>query len=191
MTVDSVPPKFLSREFHTRFFPRLLLDRYSRRKKKETQGTTFTSTTEMFITLAVCLILAVIGIPAALTEGSILGWILSVLGVGGAILLLVVSVGAQWGSRPSYDDFLGGIFFFFVTLGAFVGVPVGMDAHSPGLGILAGLAGLSAGYALGILAGLKLQHLGWMATVVNMLAGLAAIVMAGGGLITLLAFGVK
>jgi hypothetical protein len=43
-----------------------------------------------------------------------------------------------------------------------------------------------AGYALGILAGLKLQHLGWMATIVNTLAGFAAIAMAGGGLITLL-----
>ena len=186
MTVDPVPPKFLSLEFHTRFFPQLLLDRYLRRKKKEAQGTTFTSTTEMFISLAVCLILAVIGIPAVLTRGSIIGWILSVIGVGGVILLLVMSVGAHWGSRPNYDDFLGGIFFFFVSLGVLIGIPVGIDTHSPGLGILAGLAGLSAGYALGILAGLKLQHLGWMATIVNMLAGFAVIAMAGGGLITLL-----
>jgi len=186
MTVDPVPPKVLSLEFHTRFFPQLLLDRYLRRKKKEAQGTTFTSTTEMFITLAVCLILALTGIPAALTKGSIIGWILSVIGVGGAILLLIMSVGAQWGSRPNYDDFLGGIFFFFVSLGALIGIPVGMDTHSPGLGILASLAGLPGGYLLGIIAGLKLQHLGWIATVVNMLAGFAAIVMAGGGLIMLL-----
>jgi hypothetical protein len=188
MTVDPVPPKFLSLDFHSRFFPRLLLDRYLRRKKNELQGTTFTSTTEMFVTLAVCLILAIIGIPTALTRGSITGWILSILGVGGTILLLIMSVGAHWGNRPSYDDFLGGIFFFLVSLGVFIGIPVGMDAHSPWLGIFASLAGLFAGYALGIFAGLQLQRLGWFATIISMVAGLAAIVMTGGALFMLLGF---
>jgi hypothetical protein len=188
MTVDPVPPIFLSLDFHTRFFPQLLLGRYIRRKKTETKETTFISTMEMFITLAVCLILAAIGIPSAVTRGSILGWILSIIGVGGTILLLVISVGAQWGTRPSYDDFLGGIFFFLLSLGAFLGFPVGMTTHSPWLGILAGLAGLLAGYVLGIFAGLWLQCLGWFAIPVNMLAGLGAIVVAGTALIMLLWF---
>jgi len=185
MTADPVPPKFLSLEFHTRFFPRLLLDRL-RRKKMEAQGTTFTSTTEMFITFAVCLILAVIGLPSALNRGSIVGWGLSVLGVGGMIFLTIVSVGSQWGTRPSYDDFLAGIFFFFVFFGVILGIPVGMDAHSAGLGIFTSLAGLIGGYLLGILAGLKLQHLGWIAIIINMLAGLSAIALSGGTLIMLL-----
>jgi len=41
MTGETAPPKFLSLEFHARFFPRLLLDRL-RRKGREPGGTTFT-----------------------------------------------------------------------------------------------------------------------------------------------------
>jgi hypothetical protein len=186
MTTDPVPPTFMSLEFHTRFFPQLLLDRYSRRKKPGPKGTGFTSTMEMFITLTVCLILIAIGIPSAVTRGSILGWILAVIGVGGTILLLVKSVGAQWGTRPSYDDFLGGIFFFLVSTGVFIGIPVGMTAHSPWIGILAGVAGLLGGYVLGIFAGLWLQCLGWFAIPVNLLAGLGTIVVTGTALIMLL-----
>lgn len=129
-----------------------------------------------------------IWITGGIDPGSTFGWILSVLGVGGTILLLIMSIGAQWGNRPSYDDFLGGIFFFLVSLGVFIGLPVGMDAHPPWLGIFASLAGLLGGYVLGIIAGLRLQHFGWFATILGMLAGLAAIVLAGGALIILLGF---
>lgn len=183
MTADPVPPRFLSIEFHARFFPRLLRDRFSPRKCRETQGTTFTSTTEMIILLAGCLVLAVIGIPLAVTGGTIAGWVLTVVGVGGTILLFVMSVAARWGQRPSYDDFLVGIFAFFVSLGVLAGIAVGMDSRSPGLGILAGIGGAAAGYVLGIFAGLRMQHLGWMASIVNMLAGFAAIVATAGGVI--------
>ena len=64
MVPDNPAPKFLSIEFHTKFFPRILRDRL-RRKKRESPGTTFTSTTEMMISFAVCLILCFIGIPLA------------------------------------------------------------------------------------------------------------------------------
>jgi hypothetical protein len=185
MAPDIIPPKFLSLEYHTRFFPRLLRDRL-RRKKRDEQGTSFTSTTELIVTLAVCLILAIIGIPSALNRGSIVGLILSIIGVGGILAIFVLSVGAQWGERPTYDNFLAGIFFFFVSLGIFIGIPIGMGHHSPWLGALASLAGLLGGYVLGILAGLRLQHLGWMAVMVSMLAGLAAIVMGGAMLVMLL-----
>jgi hypothetical protein len=185
MATDIVPPRFLSLEFHTRFLPRLLRDRL-RRKKKEEQGTSFTSTTELIIILAVCLILAAIGIPSALIRGSIVGWVLSILGVGGFLAILILSVGAQWGERPTYNDFLAGIFFFFVSLGIFIGIPVGMDSHSPWLGVLTSLAGLFGGYVLGIFAGMQLQRLGWIAVILNMLAGFAAIVLSGTALVMLL-----
>jgi hypothetical protein len=115
MTADIAPAKFQSFEFHTRFFPQILWDRL-RRKKKEDQGTSFTSTMEMIISLAVCLILAVIGIPSAVTQGSALGWILGIVG---------------------------------------------------------------------ILAGFWLRYLGWMSVILNMVAALAAIVLAGAALIML------
>jgi hypothetical protein len=185
MAADIIPPKFLSLEFHTRFFPRLLRDRL-RRKRKEGQGTSFVSTMELTIVLAGSVILAVIGMPLALTRGSIVGLILSIVGVGGVLAIFVLSVGAQWGHRPTYDYFLSGIFFFFVSLGIFIGIPIGMDNHSICIGVLASLGGLLGGYMLGIFAGLWLQRLGWMAIILDMLAGFAAIVMGGATLIMLL-----
>jgi hypothetical protein len=190
MAAESTPPKFLSLEFHTRFFPRLLRDRL-RRKKKEEQGTSFVSTMEMTILLTVFVILAVIGIPSVLNRGSIVGLILSIIGVGGVLAIFVLSVGAQWGHRPTYEHFLIGIFFFFVSLGIFIGIPIGMDNHSLWLGSLARLAGLFGGYILGIFAGLRLQHLGWLAIIVDMLAGFAAIAMGCATLITLLLLAVR
>jgi membrane associated rhomboid family serine protease len=184
MGPDILPPRFLSREFHTEFFPRVLKNRLGR-KKREDQGTTFTSTTEMMISLTVCVILAVIGIPLAWTQGSVFGWILSIVGFGGIVGLVILSVGSQWGDRPTYDDFLIGIFLFFVSLGLFIGIPVGLDRHSFWLGLSASLAGLVGGYVLGILAGLRLQHLGWLAVILNMLAAFAAIVLGATALIIL------
>ena len=182
MTADPIPPKFLSLEFHARFFPRLLRDRVLRRGK-ETQGTSFTSTMEMMIGMAVCLTLAALGIPPAVDRGSIAGWLAAVAGIGGVLALLVSSVAAQWGTRSSYDNFLIGVFFFFLSLGIFIGIPVGMDSHSFPLGVSASLAGLAGGYAIGIRAALGLQYLGWMAGIVNMLAGFGAIVIGGAALV--------
>jgi hypothetical protein len=190
MAADPILPKFLSLEFHTRFFPRVLRDRLCR-KGKESEGTTFTSTMEMMILLAVCLMLAVIGIPSAVTRGSILGCILSVFGIGGTAALLISSVGSQWGTRPTYDSFLVGMFFFDLSLGILVGISIGMSYHSLLLGACASLAGLVAGYALGIFSGLWAQRLGWMAMAINALAGLAAIIVGIATIILLFALALK
>src|SRR5512139_4297025 len=115
MAPDSHPPKFFSREFHGSFFPEVLKERL-RFRKKAVEGVTFTSTIEMFVLLGVCAVLVLIGIPSA-AEGAIWGWALSILGIGGTIGLVVMSVRGQRGERPSYDDFLVGVFLFFVALG--------------------------------------------------------------------------
>ncbi len=177
MMTDSPPPKLFSREFHTRFFPQLLKNRLPFRKK-ESEGTSFTSTTEMFISLVVCVILAIIGIPWAVQK-SVIGWILSILGVGGTIVLVVTSFMGQRGEKPSYGDFLIGVFLFFVILDVFAGIPVGMETHSFWLGLLTSLAGLIAGYFIGILAGLWVQYFGWFAIIINMLAAFGAIILCG------------
>jgi len=185
MAPDSHPPNFFSREFHGSFFPGVLKERL-RFRKNAVEGVTFTSTTEMFISLAVCVVLAVIGIPSAV-EGAVWGWILSILGIGGTIVLVVISVRGQRGERPSYDDFLIGVFLFFVALGILIGIAVGMEARSFWVGLLASLAGLVAGYVVGILGGMWLQCLGWIAVVINMVAGFGAIILGGTVLIILAA----
>jgi hypothetical protein len=183
-------PKFFSFEFHARFFPRVLMDRLGR-KKRGAQGATFTSTLEMMIALVVCVVLAVIGIPSALAQGSVVGWVLTIIGVGGIVALLIASVAGSSGYQPTYDDFLTGIFFFFIALGILAGIAVGMETHSAVLGLCASAGGLVAAYVLGIVAGLRMQHLGWIASILNMLAGLGAIILGGTIVIMLVVLTVK
>jgi hypothetical protein len=183
--LQPVPPRFLSREFHVRFLPGLLRARL-RSNRRDKRGVSFTSNLEMMVTLAICAVLAVIGIPFALTQGSILGWVLTVVGLGGICVLFIQSVGSQWGSRPTYDDFLVGIFFFFVSLGVFVGIPVGMEYHSALAGVITSTVGFLGGYALGVAAGLQLQRMGWIAVTANMVAGFCAIILVATVLVMLL-----
>lgn len=181
-------PKFFSREFHKSFFPVIIKNRLHLLKKKN-EGITFTSKKEIFILVAVCLILMVIGIPFA-SEGAVWGWIMGILGVGGTIVLVIFSIMGQKGVHPTYDDFLIGVFLFFVVLGAFIGLPVGMEAHSFSLGFLASIVGLAAGYITGILCGMWLQYLGWIAIVINVIASFGAIILSGTALIILLALAI-
>jgi len=175
---EEITPKFISLKFHTRFFPGLLRERLRPREKK---GTTFVSSgfMEGMIGLAVSMLLVALGVPSVVARGSIFGWIMTILGVGGIIALVASSVYFQWGNRPSYENFQIGIFFFFMVLGLSSGIYAGFDKHSLLLGITAGTAGLIAGYGTGIFAGLWMQYLGWTVSVVNMMAGSAAFIMAG------------
>jgi hypothetical protein len=69
------PPKFLSVEFHKRFFPALLWSRIRPKQQRTRSG--FNSSLELYIVLAVCGGLVALGTPAALSHGSIAGWIAS------------------------------------------------------------------------------------------------------------------
>ena len=163
-------PRLLSLEFHLSFFPKLLLRRTALETQRESG---FNSTMEMYVLFAVCIILILIGIPSAVTKDSVIGWVIGCIGSAGIMALLINSI--VWGikSKPTYSAFLSGIFYFFPVLGLSAGVFTGTLDHSLIEGILMGGAGLIAGYLLGIIAGLWLQYLGWMANILNMLAFLA------------------
>ncbi|MGA3118385.1 MAG: hypothetical protein ABSF90_28660 [Syntrophobacteraceae bacterium] len=166
-----MPPRFFSIEFHTRFFPALLWGRLHRRER---EGTGFPSTIEFNIVLAVCVILVVFGIPAAVSGQSVIGWASGALGSTGIVVLSVKSIASRT-EPPSYDQFLAGVFFFFVALGISAGIFAGALYHSFMVSLCLGTAGLASGYASGILAGLWLQYLGRLASTVDGLAGLAAL----------------
>lgn len=170
------PPKFLSVEFHKRFFPALLWG--SIRPKQQRTRSGFNSSLELYIVLAVCGVLVALGAPAALSHSSIAGWIASGLGATGILALTVTSISSRQGEPPSWDDFLTGIFLFFIFLGLTVGIFFSTMEHFhlfPSLVLCA--AGLIAGYVVGIIAGLWLQYVGWMATVLNQVAAAAVIGM--------------
>jgi hypothetical protein len=163
-------PEFLSFEFHIHYFPGILLNRL---RPGRISGRGFPSTMERQIVLAVCIILLAFGIPAAMSSNSIPGWIAAGIGAVGTVALIINSVLSRRGEPPSYNDFLAGVFFFFVFLGITSGIFVGTLEHSFFLGLMTGLAGFIAGYLIGILAGLWLQYLGWLSVIVNIIAGLA------------------
>lgn len=165
------PPKILSIEFHTRFSPAFLWDRL---RPKQRTGSTFSSTLELYIVLAVCIVLIAIGAPSALSDGSIAGWIASGIGAAGVLVMIVNSIASSWGESPSYADFLVGFFFFFVTAGLTAGIFISTLEHYPFFqSLLTSAAGLIVGYALGILAGFGMQYIGWLAVILDSLAGLA------------------
>lgn len=178
---QNLAPEFLSLEFHTRFFPALLRQRL---RSKERSGTGFGPPTEFPIVFVVCIVLIFIGLPMAIDDGSFIGWVIA--GFGGAgILFLVINSIASRSAPLDYDAFLPGVFFFFVVLGLNAGIFTGFLEHSSALGMALGGAGLVAGYLLGILGGLYLQYLGWMAVLVNGLAWLGVIGMLGLDLVLL------
>jgi hypothetical protein len=163
-------PSLFSFEFHTRFFPALL---WSRLHSREREGTSFIFT-EGYIVFAICLVLAAVGLPNAVTSGSFMGWVVGGIGSVGMLALVGSSIGTR-GDGPSYNDFLPGIFFFFIFFGITAGIFIGSLEHSFFLGLSVGLAGLILGYFIGILAGLGLQYLGWLAQIFDMLAALSII----------------
>ncbi|MBI5576322.1 MAG: hypothetical protein HY896_08155 [Deltaproteobacteria bacterium] len=167
------PPRFLSMEFHTRFFPDLVRNRL---RPKERTATGFVSGFDSLIVFFIAIAVAAIGISYAVSHRSVIGWIAGGAGVAGVLALFVQSVVSRE-NIPCYESFLFGVFGFFVTLGATAGIFIGTLEHSLPLVLTAAPAGLAAGYLLGILAGLWFQYLGWIAVLVNGIAALAVVGM--------------
>ena len=182
-TMKTVPgsPGFFTISFHTKFFPSLLLNRL-KGKTKAAAGTSFVSSgvTEVLILGAISIILIAVGLPPAVSRGSLIGWIMSGIGTAGILAICILSVYQRIGEggRPTYDGFLVGVFFFFVVLGLTAAIFVGrVGHHPPGLLILEVFAGVAAGYVVGIFAGLWMQYLGFISKFLDGLALLSIIGM--------------
>lgn len=173
-----MPPSILSLEFHVGFFPRALWRRL-RRKREERTG--FSSNLEFTIGLGLCIFLIALGIPMLLKHASIVGWIVSLLGTAGILAVIVINILGQWGTKPSYDDFLAGTFLFFIFFGLTAGLIFG-----EGVGRWVGFVGMVLGYLLGIAAGLLFQYLGWLSTILDVLFWIAVVLMMSADLVLLI-----
>jgi len=136
----------------------------------------FTSSAEKYFLFILCLIFIVLGIPGAVLRHSVIGWIAAATGSAGIIALIINSILSRE-NKPDYEQFLRGVFFFFVFLGLSAGIFAGSLNHSLLQGIVIGAAGIIAGYFIGIAAGLWFQYLGWLAALVNGMAMFAVIGM--------------
>jgi hypothetical protein len=184
MSDDEKSPKFFSWEFHVRFFPRLLASRM-RPKKRQGTGFVHSGIMEGMILLAVCGILLASGLPSVLKQGAVAGWIMSILGAGGILAIFIASAYAQRGVKPSYDHFLFGVFFFFVTLGTLGGIIAAIYLHSPWLEVITDVAGFCFGYLVGLFAGQWFQYLGLISGVIDAAAYFGAVVASGTAVVML------
>ncbi len=177
MTGKSLPepatiPGIFSPRFHTSFFPALIWSRLRPGKEEET-SVRFSRDLEWMGLLVICILLIATGVSLAV-KGAWLGWLLSLLGFLGVLTLTVFSIVSNLGAKPSYDNFLFGVFLLFVFTGLTAGLLVGRTGSSLFFLIGSGASGVLLGYFLGLLAGLWLQYLGWIASAINLAAGLLA-----------------
>jgi hypothetical protein len=173
-----MPPSILSPEFHLRFLPTVLWRRLGRKKEGRTG---FSSHLEFMIGLGFCIFLIALGMPKALKPGSIVGWIVAVLGMAGILALAIISIRNQWCTRPSYDEFLPGAFFFFIFLGLTAGFIFG---ETVGKWLI--VVGMILGYLLGIAAGVAFQYLGWLSIILDVLFWIAVVLMMSADLVFLI-----
>ena len=184
MTSRNAAPAFFSLAFHTRFFPSVLWRCLRPQPQDEPSPFARHLPVELIVLFAGCAVLIAVGLPRTMTRGSLAGWLMCGIGLLGVLALLVHSVRAQMGSRPSFDAFRPVIFFFCVALGAALGVFAGVTmVHGRWFGVMGGFMGLLVGYALGIAAGLWIQRLGWIGILVDLAAGCAMIGMLVVGLV--------
>ena len=165
-------PKFISLEFHLRFFPKVLrrwLLRYRRKSQEYQSPFSNHMPVEFILVFFVCIVLIALGVPGLINNRSLLSGAMTFVGLAGIIAMFVSSIRtenrnrAEIGGRYSFDYIVEGVFLFFVVLGGSAGISVGFLKNSLGLMIFYGILGILAGYVVGILAGIWINYLGWIA----------------------------
>lgn len=171
MDENSKSPRFFSLDFHIKFFPALLWRLLHLKNRRYESTFAGHISLELPVMVIVSIILVIYGFLAAIGSGSIIGWICGILGSGGFIYLLVSSIRSCKPIRLSFEYFRVIIFFFFVIFGINIGLEIGIVYHlSYGFRIIAALAGFALGYVAGIGGGLWIQYLGWIASLLDILA---------------------
>jgi hypothetical protein len=192
------PPPFFSAAFHLHFLPRAIVYRLDDYRQRQRQGG-FSQHVQLEIPIVIflCVGLAVAGIPA-LARGSLGGWIMTLLGVGGFVALVAWAVlgETRWRReqrhRYGYNEFMPSVFFFCVLAGGSAGlIAGGILGDDPKLGGLWALPGLVLGYLAGPFAARWVHALGFMKTWFIYLAILGLILLPLEDLLVLVIYGSK
>ena len=171
MEEKSTTPPFFSVDFHVKFFPALLLRLLHSQNRKYESTFAGHISLELPVMTVVSLALGIYGFATVIGSGTILGWVCGIAGLGGFSYLLTSSIRSTLGMHPSFDYFRTIIFLFFVFLGFTIGLEMGFVYHSAsGIKFIVSLTGLILGYVTGIFAGLWVQKLGWMASLLDIIA---------------------
>ena len=165
-------PSVLSWAFHVQFFPALLKQRFRLHQTKQ-NGFVPSGYLEGMLTVLVSSGL-IVGGGARRDPTDGLGITLLALGGAGLLYSLYRSIADARELRPSYENFLFGLFFFSIMLGVFVGLvfavyhPAAVRAGAAGGGAL-------AGYWVGLILGVQAQRLGFIGGALNQFAMLGAL----------------
>lgn len=171
MNETNNPPPLFSLEFHTSFFPALLWRLLHPKNRRYESTFAGHISLELPVMVIVFIILGIYGFSTVIGSGSIIGWVCGIVGLGGFSYLLTGSIRSTTEIRPSFDYFRTIVFLFFVFLGLTIGLEIGNVCRLPyGLKLVAGLSGLILGYIVGIFGGLWVQYLGWMASLLDLIA---------------------
>ncbi len=172
-------PRFFSLDFHVKFFPALLWRLLHPKKRRYESTFAGRISLELPALAVVSIILGIYGFSAAIGSGSAIGWVCGIAGLGGFSYLLTASIRSTTGTRPSFEYFRTIVFLFFVLLGLTIGLEMGNAYRLPyGLTLITGLSGLILGYVAGIYGGLWVQCLGWMASLLDLIALVGIVGMA-------------
>jgi hypothetical protein len=178
MDESGKPPRFISLDFHLKFFPSLLWRLLHPKKRRYESTFAGPIRLERVAMAIVSMVMGIYGFSAVVGSGSVIGWGCGIAGLGGFSYLCIGSVRSSMGMRPSFEYFRGIIFFFFVILGINIGLEIGTIYHlSYGTRIIAVAAGFVLGYVAGIGGGLWVQRLGWIASLLDVLAIMGIAVM--------------
>lgn len=162
-------PPFFSSDFHLRFLPSVIRQRL--RPAPPRSGFVSSAVLEFSLLTVVCGVMLAIGVPAMVSaQPTILGGVLTLLGGGGLLAMLVISLRSAWGEPLRYERFEPAVFLFVIVLGATVGIWTGFFlyddrgslfhySHATERWLLA-LAGTALGYFAGIAVALWVQKLG-------------------------------
>lgn len=171
--IDEDTPPLYSLAFHLRFLPALLTSRFQTHAKPAARA----AISPLGTILVVCAVLMMAGTHAYSTYPLLVLVLFGLAGLGLGYVVILSAHEAR-GTRPSYQGFLFGLFFFAIFLGLGAGVILGANEPAWQKWILASF-GAFVGYWLGLVAGLQGQRLGFVSQLLDGLS-LPAII----GLIT-------
>lgn len=162
----SQPPRFWSAAFHVAFLPRVIAIRIAQWRRQ--RGARRHVHIELPLVIFACLLLAVLGLPAA-ARGSLIGWMSLIAGLGGLLGLMGWSIVSEYrtrrreGYRYGYAVFMPSVFCCCLLLGFTAGlIAGGVIYDSPAMGLLWCGPGLVAGYLAGPFLARWVHALGFM-----------------------------
>lgn len=162
------PPAFFSLAFHASFLPRVIAFRIQQYRHRD-KGARRHVHIEIPLLIFACLILIVLGLPAA-AKGSVAGWVSTLIGAGAFLALMLWSIVGEYrarrqeGYRYGYAVFMPSVFCFCLVLGVSAGlIAGGVIYDSPDVGYLWAGPGLVLGYLAGIIVARWVHALGFMA----------------------------